>query len=94
MTTATETSLELLIGEMPAIPCEGELHGVETDVHDGPAVSYTRLNCPSCGLRPIKAHCALFIAWTRVDGNGVVCPDCWNVSHAPETVQILGPVRS
>ncbi|WP_427130402.1 hypothetical protein [Pseudarthrobacter sp. S9] len=93
MSTALDTDLAALVGEMEAPACEGVMHAVEIAAHGGPAAHYTRLACPECGIKPIKAHCAPFVRWARQSNSMVICPDCKCVSYAPDTIAILGPVN-
>lgn len=90
--TALDLDLAALVGELPAVPCEGRGHGEGSDVHYGPASHYARLHCPSCGDIKVKAYCLPFVTFTQGYNHGIQC-ECGVTSHAPDTVTILGPVN-
>lgn len=93
-TEAPAIDLELLVGEMPEVPCENEAHGVhEYGFHDhGAATHYAHVNCRRCGHTVTKAYCAAFtlaIARNEI----LACDNCWTETPAREIVTILGPVK-
>lgn len=94
MSTALDLDLATLIGELPEVPCESSGHGDvdQSDVHNGPATEYCRLNCPSCGIDTVKAYCAPFMSYIRANLL-LRCGTCAKVYSADIGVTILGPVN-
>jgi len=91
MSTALDLDLDLLIGEMPAVPCESSTHDPADAAHDdGPATHYVRMICPTCGTTVIKAYCRQFIDF--IFGGGKIehgdCPALPGVEWAT----VLGPI--
>lgn len=93
--TIVETSsyLELLVGEMPAEPCESNTHDPADQFHDdGPATHYARLHCPNCLFAGIKGYCDSFTEAIRALPNFTLRCTCGHKAPAEEMVTILGPV--
>jgi ribosomal protein S27E len=92
--TVEATDLELLVGEMPDVPCEHSAHGTGFGSHDlGPATHYLRGSCPRCSRDVIFAACSEFVAFAKSNSD-VSCYDCGHTSSSSEVLRILGPVRS
>jgi hypothetical protein len=93
--TGTTLDLELLIGDMPAVPCEHSEHNIPGLPHDdGPATRYSQTRCTFCRSRgPVIAVCKTFANWAL--GNWPLrCRYCLTPGRASEVVTILGPVNS
>lgn len=92
MSTALDTDLALLVGEIEQIPCELPQHGRHPIHTDAPASHYIRSRCPECGDDTgVIAACPGFVAAVRANLRGL-CREC-NASHnALDIVAILGPV--
>jgi ribosomal protein S27E len=93
--TGTTLDLELIVGEMPAIPCEIKGHAKGKYGHDaGPASRYIRAICPNCGHdHGVQPACATYItAITR--SPAIWCGPCGSWQDSKEMVTILGPANS
>jgi hypothetical protein len=97
MSTAMDLDLDLglLVGEMPAEPCESTSHDpADMLAHDdGPAVSYVRMTCPVCAHSVIKAYCQQFINFLFGGGN-VQHSEACGAFPGVEWATVLGPVGS
>lgn len=89
--TALDLDLSLLVGEMPAPPCEHSQHGSHHRHDDGPATHYVQTFCPACGLEPkVIAACERWV--NGVSQNFALTCDCGLMAPASYFTVILGPV--
>lgn len=94
MSTAIDTDLVLLIGELEQVPCEFPQHGEHPIQTDEPASHYVRAHCHLCDDDTgVKAACPGFVAAVRANLVGH-CRHCHAQHHALDMVTILGPVNS
>ena len=88
-----EISLELLVGEMPTIPCEHSQHHVGGTAHGGEATHYSQRNCTFCGdISEIQAVCLPFATHVLTDGL-LRCMACEKDGNAHLIRKILGLVK-
>jgi hypothetical protein len=88
-----ETDLALLVGEMPAIPCEHSQHQTHRHHGDQPASHYVRGFCICYGWTEAYAACPRFVAWIQSDAPNR-CPECRATSTATQMFQVLSPIGS
>lgn len=91
--TAIETDISVLVGQMPDIPCEHSQHGKPGAAHDdGPATHYIQSFCNDCYIEPtVLAACQAFTNLELQDLN-VHCTSCRRITPASQGLKILGPV--
>jgi phage FluMu protein Com len=88
-----ETDLELLVGDMPAIPCEHHQHASLSSQHGGPATHYIQCRCPECGeAGSVRAACEPFVKHSRT--GSLRCPHCNSLVDGVKSVIILAPINS
>lgn len=88
-----EADLEVLVGEMPPIPCEHHQHDTLSRHHDGPATHYVQCHCPECGAKSsIRAVCERFVKHSRM--GKLRCPKCNTRVDGVKAVIILAPINS
>jgi hypothetical protein len=93
MSTAVDIDVAALVGEMEAPACEslGHGHNPESDVHDGEATHYVRVQCPACDWNTVKAYCGPFVAYIVHVGR-IRCARCAACYNTQGLWTILGPV--
>jgi hypothetical protein len=91
--TVEATDLELLVGDMPEVPCEGNSHGKDPIHPDaGPATHYALVTCKRCQKKETKAYCLSMVHYIQ-DNGYLLCFQCKNLAPAMDVVTILGPVK-
>ena len=92
--TALDLDLELMVGEMPTMPCEHSQHHARSDVHgEGPATHYVIGRCDCSEPTIVYAICQRFVEYIRSDQKRS-CPSCGFVQRTTERFQIIGPIGS
>lgn len=92
MSTALDTDLTVLVGELEQVPCELPQHGAHPIHSDGPASHYVRARCPLCNDDTgVIAACKGFIAAVLANLPGR-CRHCSAEHLALDIVTVLGPV--
>ena len=89
-----ETDLELLVGEMPAIPCEHSMHRVQLTQHeDAPATHYVQAIC-QCGP-PSYAYAACPKFVELINSNSIIqCASCLTIQRTTDMFRVLAPINS
>lgn len=89
---APAIDIELIVGEMPEVPCEHPKHA-SNFAHSGPASHYVTGRCGSCGGNwATTAICQRFVDFLTRNAK-VRCSICGYTAPASEIVRILGPVK-
>lgn len=88
-----EISLELMVGEMDAQPCEHSQHETHRHHSDEPASHYVRGFCVCYGWTDAYAACPKFVAFVLSDEPNR-CPDCMATSTTAHMFEVLGPIGS
>lgn len=87
------TDLEVLVGEMPVVPCEHSQHGVPGKPHsDEPASHYMQCIC-DCASGYVYAACPKFVEYIASDIM-VRCSRCGTTGLTTELVLVLAPINS
>lgn len=91
----TEISLELLVGDMPAIPCEHSAHTTDPHHADEPATHYVAAQCDCDGgeWTPAYAACPAFVRFIQTPGRNR-CPECKRIAPLKEMFKVLGPINT
>lgn len=90
-----ETDLEVLVGEMPAIPCENSGHGTNA-VHPagGEATHMFRGKCPACKeVGELQAVCAALVKSIRKPNVKGRCDACGHRDTGLKFIETLEPIR-
>lgn len=98
MSTALDVDLGLLVGELPAEPCDTPGHALLVDVHDdGPATHYWNWHKPcGCAETVVVARCAAFTNLLLANG-GMECGVCSKpgpTGLAQDFYTLIGPIGS
>lgn len=93
MSTALDIDLELMVGEMEAVPCEHSTHQSDKYIHDnGPATHYVMAGCPACrDPKDVYAACQRLIG-AILSLPEFYCPRCFTTAPPSAFITILGPV--
>lgn len=94
MSTALDTDIKALVGEMPAVPCDTLGHTMGLDVHDdGPATHYWRWHKPcGCVADTVVSRCHTFTL-TILANEGMECGICHAEGHtAKDFYTLIGPI--
>ena len=87
-----EVDLELLVGEMPVIPCEHGAHHEDQEWHDdGPATHYLHGSC-ECGRDKVFAACKTFVVHVAA-GLPMRCSQCMAERPANDFLTVLAPIK-
>lgn len=90
----TELTLELLVGDMPEIPCEHSQHGTDSRFHqDEAATHYVQGFCRCSGWTEAYAACPKFVASIQESGLNR-CPRCGYLARRNTVFKVLGPIES
>jgi len=91
----TETDLELLVGEMPAVPCEHPDHAKDPEAHGGDATHYAQGHCinPKCSfVGRLLPMCQPFINWAMT--HDLYCPVCHSADPGVQVLRVVAPINS
>ena len=89
-----EVSLEMLVGEMPAVACAHQDHQSDPEGHSGDASHYTMWRClnPQCGWSSaVLPICQRFIDWAM--SNDLNCRSCKHASEGKAAIRVLAPIK-
>lgn len=89
-----EASLELLVGEMPPIPCEHSAHNEDRKHHDtGNATHMLQGRCPGCKqIGPLQAVCATYVSALFVPNLKSRCDSCGHRDEGYKFIHVLTPI--
>lgn len=88
-----ELNLGLLVGEMPAPPCESPHHGDGTE-HEGDGAFYARTGHACYGpVNSLFVICEQYAKyWTDASRNAIHCAWCFSTIGEYEHVAVIGPI--